>query len=357
MQLKKLLLPPVVGVITICPITLASCGEQPGDLITVTDMLGDSIQIKQNPDKVACVSRTTYDLLIAFGLKDKVDGAYAPIYDNPWVETIYPESKNDYRYDYNESYETFITRNVDLAFAPEKYISDGLKQHGIKALCISLYGNPTFDTWTHFYADTIATLWNYDFVKPNVEKWENDVDTAIEEIKGQLSKHKNEPKKKVFYVRGDRNEGIEYTDTKGSFTEFAFRTLGFDYAGSNLTNPRPSKEQVLSFKPDIFFIGGKFQNKLVEQLKNDSEYKLLDAVKNNQIYTIPVGLTMFEQLSAMTPVFLYDIANKAYPDIFEYDISQMIKTTIKQYFNKDLTDQEIQYMQEGKDANGKDLSE
>ena len=76
---------------------------------------------------------------------DKIDGAYKTIYDNPWTEVFYPQSINEYRYAYQESYETFITRGVDLVFAPEKYISDGLKEHGVNALCVSLYGNPTFE--------------------------------------------------------------------------------------------------------------------------------------------------------------------------------------------------------------------
>ena len=53
--------------------------------ITVIDMLGEKVQVKKNPEHVACVSRTTYDLLVAFGLGDRIDGAYKPILDNEWT--------------------------------------------------------------------------------------------------------------------------------------------------------------------------------------------------------------------------------------------------------------------------------
>ena len=337
-------------------LSLASCGTQEVDeQITLTDMLGDSITIEKNPDKVACVSRTTYDLLVAFGLGDKIDGAYTTIYDNPWTEVFYPQSKNEYRYAYNESYETFITRDVDLVFAPEKYISDGLKEHGVNALCVSLYGNPTFDNYVYYFADLVTQIWDSKEVKEKAEAWKNKVNTAITDITTELKKH-NESEKKIMYVRGDKNKGIGYTDTKSSFTEFAFRSLGFDFAGKHFESNQPSQEAICEYNPDAFVIGGIYQNKLINALTNDSVYANLDAVKNNKVYTIPVGLTMFEQLSAVTPIFFYDMANKIYPNYFNYNVSQMIKDTVKEYFGTELTDEDVNNILNGKDRNGKDLA-
>ena len=335
---------------------LASCTKNKiNDPITLTDMLGDKITIEKNPDKVACVSRTTYDLLVAFGLGDKVDGAYKGIYDNSWTEVFYPESKNEYRYAYNESYETFISRDVDLVFAPEKYISDGLKEHGVNALCVSLYGNPTFDNYVYYFADLVTQIWDSEDVKTKAEAWKNKVSTAISDITTELDKH-NEPEKKIMYVRGDKNKGIGYTDTKASFTEYAFRSLGFDFAGKHFDTNQPSQEAICDYNPDAFVIGGIYQNKLVNTLKNDSVYANLDAVKNNKIYTIPVGLTMFEQLSAVTPIFFYDMANKIYPEYFNYDVSKMIKDTVEEYFGTTLTNQDIENILNGKDKDGNDLA-
>ena len=65
---------------------------------------------------------------------------------------------------------------------------------------------------------------------------------------------------------------------------------------------------------------------------------------------------MFEQLSAVTPIFFYDMANKIYPDYFNYDISRMLKDTVKEYFGTDLTDNDVDNIFNGKDRNGKDLA-
>ncbi|MCQ3035972.1 MAG: ABC transporter substrate-binding protein, partial [Bacilli bacterium] len=340
--------------------SITSCGLKSSvtptdETITVTDMLGDSITIKKNPKKVACVSRATFDLLVSFGLGDKIDGAYYSLLDNTWASVMYPQSANLYSYQYEESYETFITRGVDLVFAPEKYIADGLKEHGINALCVSLYGNPTFDNYVHFFSNLVTKLWDDPIVAQKAKAWDNKVDKAINDVKSELEKH-NVEQKKIFYVRGDKNKGIGYTDTKASFTEYAYRSLGFDFAGSHFESNKPSAEAIVEYNPDAFVIGGIYQNKLIETLKTTEPYIQLDAVKNNKIYTIPVGLTMFEQISVMTPIFFYDQANKIYPEYFNYDIGSLVKDTVKDCFGSELSDTQISYMLNGKNANGEDLA-
>ena len=342
--------------------TLASIGAFTGcfnkgnqnEQISVTDMLGETVKITKNPKKVACISRTTYDLMVAYGLGDKIDGVYGPILDNSWTSLIYPGSNKHYSYGYENSYELFMSRGVDLVFAPEKYIADDLKSHGIPALNVSLYGNPTFDNYVTFFSQLVTKIWDNDEVKIKAADWENKVTTAISDIKSELGKHEL-PKQKVFYIRGDKDKGIGYTDQRGSFTEYAYRIMGFDYVGSNLTTNKPSAEEIVNSNPDIFVAGGIYQNKHVEELKTTEPYKLMDAVKNNKIYTIPNGFTAFEQLSAMTPIFFYDQANKIYPDYFNYDISFMIKTTIKEYFGTELTDSQVLYMQKGLNPQGGSL--
>ena len=317
-------------------------------------MVGSTITINKNPKKVACISRTTYDLLVAYGLGDKIDGAYKGTLNNDWVPLIYPESKNHYVYEYNNSSELFLSRGVDLVFAPEKYIADDLNQHGIPALCVSLYGNPTFADCVTFLSQLVTKIWDGDDIKTKAANWENKVTTAINDVTTELAKH-DITKKKVFYVRGDKDRGVEYTDTKGSFTEYAYGLMGFDFIGSTLTTPQPSKEEIMAQNPDIFVCGGQYQNKNIELLKTQEPYINLDSVKNGKVYNIPIGFTAFEQLSAMTPIFFYDQANKIYPEYFSYDIQSMVKTTVKEYFGTDLSNDQVSYMLDGLNPEGGSL--
>ena len=131
--------------------------------------------------------------------------------------------------------------------------------------------------------------------------------------------------------------------------------MGFDFVGASLTTTNPSIEEVVAQNPDVFVCGGQYQNKNLNILKTEEPYTNLDAVKNNKVYNIPIGFTAFEQLSAMTPIFFYDQANKIYPEYFSYDISSMVKTTIKEYFGTDLTNTQVDYMLNGLNPQGGSL--
>ena len=351
---KKTLMPLLVVLASIGAITGCSNKEEQQEQISVTDMVGTTITINKNPKKVACISRTTYDLLVAYGLGDKIDGAYKGTLNNAWVPLIYPESKGHYVYDYQNSSELFLSRGVDLVFAPEKYIADDLNAHGVPALCISLYGNPTFDNYVTFLSQIVTKIWDGDDVKTKAAAWETKVNTAINDVKTELAKHEI-TKQKLFYVRGDKDKGVGYTDTKSSFTEYAYRMMGFDFVGASLTTTNPSKEEIVAQNPDVFVCGGQYQNKNLNSLKTEEPYINLDAVKNNKVYNIPIGFTAFEQLSAMTPIFFYDQANKIYPDYFNYDITSMVKATVKEYFGTDLSDDQVSYMLNGLNPEGGSL--
>lgn len=130
------------------------------ETVTVVDMLGERVTVKKNPTKVACASRTTYDLLIAFGVVESIDGVYYSLLENEWASVFDEDAEKRYSLSYEESYETYLSHGVDIVFAPEKYIADGLKEHGIKALNVSLYGNPDFSNYVYFFADLVKQIWD-----------------------------------------------------------------------------------------------------------------------------------------------------------------------------------------------------
>ena len=332
-------------------ISIAGCQQPSNDeTVTVTDMLGEQVTVKKNPKKVACASRTTYDLLIAFGLADCIDGVYYSLLSNEWSSVFDSRSNERYSLAYQESYETYLSRGVDIVFAPEKYIADGLKEHGVKALNVSLYGTPDFSGYVYFFADLVKQIWDSEEVAQKVDAWKDKMQSAISNIQTELAKH-NDAQRTVYYVRGDKNNGVGYTDTIGSFTEYAYRVLGVTPLNDQFNTNKPSAEEVCAQNPDVFVVGGIYQKTLINALQEEP-YKNLDAVKNGQVFNIPIGLTMFEQLGVFSPVFLYDQANKLYPDYFEFDVKTQIQELSREFFGVELTDAEVQNMLNGLSREG-----
>lgn len=335
-------------------ITIISCGSSiQEDKITVKDMLGNEIKVKKNPKKVGCVSRTTYDLLIAFGLSDYIDGVYSTLLENEWAEVFDSKSSLRYSLAYEESYETFISRGVDLVFAPEGYIANNLNEHGVTALCVSLYGNPDYSNYVYFFADLVKELWDDENVHQRVDKWKSNLSKTINEIQTKLQDYEGD-KRTLYYVRGDKNKGIGYTETVGSFTQYAYQVLGMIPLHDRFETNKPSAEEICAQNPDVIVIGGRYQKSLINLLQEEP-YCNLDVVKNNQIYNIPIGLTMFEQLSVFSSVFLCDQANKLYPNIFDYDVKTQIQELSKEFFNINITDEEANNMLNGLSREGNSL--
>ena len=335
--------------------TLISCvGENTDDTVTVTDMLGETQTVKKNPTKVACASRTTYDLLVAFGLGDCIDGVYYSLLENEWSGVFDENAASRYSLAYEESYETYVSRGVELVFSPEKYITDGLREHGITALNVSLYGTPSFDGFVYYFADLVKQIWDSKEVAERVDAWKAKMADTVSAIQTELAKHDGESRT-VYYVRGDKNRGIGYTDTVGSFTEYAYRVLGMTPLNDRFDSNKPSAEEICAQDPDVFVVGGIYQKTLLEQLTTTEPYKNLDAIKNGSYYNIPIGLTMFEQLSVFSPAFLMDQANKLYPEYFNFDVEGEIKSLAKYFFNAELTDAEVANMLNGLSRGGESL--
>jgi len=138
----------------ILPFLLLACNndKKESKTVTITDMVGDVVEIPKNPEKVAVLARSAVDMLVAFGLGEKITGVYYTIFDNEWAGILYPGINNYHKYDYNTTIETYFTHNVDLVFCPEQYLAENLREHGIPAVTVSQYGNPNYDNYVFFFA-------------------------------------------------------------------------------------------------------------------------------------------------------------------------------------------------------------
>ncbi len=340
-----------IVLVLILSVILMSCNveERYTDIIVI-DMVGDEVALQTNPSNVAVIARTAADMMIGFGLGDRVDGMYYSILDNPWVREIYPNVSSYHSYDYNESVELFLSREVDLVLAPEQYIAEELRASGVNAITVSLYGNPTYDDYLFYLADLIKQIWPS--TENKVNQWKDELQEALDAVTDILELQ-NIPKRTIYYVRGDKDKGIGYTDTGYSLLESIYNTfLNMTYLGREFESNKPSTEEIMAINPDVVVIGGIYQKKLINQINTEEPYNLLDAVINNDIYNIPVGFVMWEQNSVVLPIFVYDQANKLYPSLFDFDIVTLTKQSYMYYFDYELTDAHVGYMIEGLSPEG-----
>lgn len=347
-SLNKIILSIILIALIIPTFLFTGCSNDKGDTITIIDMSGAEVEIPRSPKKVAAVSPSTGDLMIAFGLGDVLDGTYYSTLNNPWATEIYPEAEEFYGYDYDNSVETFVMRGVDLIFIPEPATAQMLREHGLNALCVRQFAEDGYDDYVFYFSEMIRQIWGKDkSVSQKIDMWQSDFTTALNTVKQTLNIHPEIKTQTLYYINGEKDRGLGYTDLGKSLLETVYAALKIDFICNRFESNRPSVEAVLEINPDIISIGGIYQKKRLNELFNTAPWNQIKAVQNDRVYNIPVGFVGFEQTCSASALFIYSQANQIYPDLFNFDMISLAKDCYEKYFGYKLTDEAAQNMIDG----------
>ena len=338
----------IVFILIITIVLFTGCEENGADTIKITDMSGAVVEIPCSPKKVAAVSPSTGDLMIAFGLGELLDGTYFSTLDNPWATEIYPEANKFYGYDYDNSVETFIMRGVDLIFIPEPATAQMLREHGLNALCVRQFAENGYDEYVFYFSEIIRKIWGSDkAVSEKIDMWQSDFITALNTVKNTLDAHPEIQTQTLYYINGEKDRGLGYTDLGKSLLETVYKVLKIDFVCNRFESNRPSVEAVLEINPDIISIGGIYQKKRLNELYSTQPWNQIKAVKENKVYNIPVGFVGFEQTCSASALFIYSQANQIYPELFDFDLVTLTQECLQKYFGYTLTDAAAQNLLNG----------
>lgn len=105
-------------------------------------------------------------------------------------------------------------------------------------------------------------------------------------------------------------------------------------------------EQVLEWNPDVIFISN-FTQAMPEDLYNNAisgnDWSTVQAVKDKRVYKLPLASYRTFTPGVDTPLTLLWHAQCMYPDLFkDLDMKQEFKDFYKNFFNYDLSDEEVQ---------------
>jgi len=118
--------------------------------------------------------------------------------------------------------------------------------------------------------------------------------------------------------------------------------------GAENSNAVVNMEQIYAWNPDVILITN-FTPAVPDDLYNNkiggNDWSSVNAVKNKQVYKMPLGSYRSYTPSADTPVTLLWIAQKVYPELFsDIDLVARVKQYYKELYNITLTDEQIKIM-------------
>lgn len=309
--------------------------------ISVTDALGRTIEFDQLPTRIMIVGKAAFMLLdaaylfpeaperiIAYELRSQTGLDF--------VKTVYPGDGSMTVIEQDSGPEQIAPLNPDLVMMKaylKEQLGDQVEKLGIKVVYLDL------ETPEQINKD-IQTLGQ---IFGNTER-ANELTALFDQSKTKVTDITSE----ISDEEKPSTLVLMYSD-KGGEVAFSFPTLNYfqttlvEMAGGiPVWKDLPADgwtvvtiEQIAAWNPDAIFIIH-YQGKaveVVENLKSDANWKLLDAVQNDRLYAFPLDFQSWDQPDTRWTLGLSWMAAKLHPDLFpSFDVIEEAKAFYRDFY-------------------------
>lgn len=321
---------------------------QNSSTITVVDHLGNEVTVPKNIDRIVIGSIYPMASVISifFDSAEKIVGMPQQCMtaaQNSLLSELYPEILNaetGYINGTDINIEALLELNPDIVIYNAADVQQGeiLRDAGIPAVAVSV------NKWDY---DAVETLENWinllSKVFPENEKGDlvkNYSDNVLSTINSRISTLDNDEIKDIFFL-------FQYTDTMIStsgnhfFGQWWADAVGANNVGKEIEKDNSvtvNMEQIYKWNPECILITN-FTTAQPETLYANEQWQEIDAIKNKQVFKMPLGMYRSYTCGVDTPVTLLWIAKTVYPELFE-DINITVETKkyYKDVFGIELTD-------------------
>lgn len=350
-----------VAVAEIAAETIAEASEN-AETHIVVDHGGNEVEVPNKIERIVVTDIFPIPAVLSvfFNSADKIVGI-APTSmsaaKNSLLSKIYPEILNanaDFMNGNVINVEELMKLNPDVVFYSENNNEqkEVLTKAGFCAIGISANGwhYDCIETLNHWlqtltevfkYSDDISILTER---SDKAQKMSNEIYDMIKERVSKLSK---EEKKRVFFLF-QYNDSTMLTSGKNFFGEWWAEAVGCINVAEELEKDNSvatNLEQVYAWNPDMIFITNfttALPKDLYENTIGNYDWSEVKAVKDREVYKLPLGMYRTYTPGIDTPITLLWFAKTAYPGLFsDVDLVKETREYYKNIFDVDLTDDEI----------------
>ena len=320
----------------------------------VTDHAGNSVEVPNviNRIVVADIYPMASVLTVFFDSAEKIVGMAAPCMSaakNGLLGELYPEilnAKTDFIDGTNVNIEELLKLNPDVVFysAGSKEEGEVYKNAGIPAIAISpgKWGYDAIETLNQ-WIETLVQLFPENDKSKIVRAYSEKTYKMVQERVSGLS---DADKVKVFFLFQYSDSNI-MTSGKKFFGQWWCDAIGAKNAAEELEKDNSvavNMEQIYAWDPELIFITN-FNTAKPDDLYNNTvgsyDWSEIEAVKNKQVYKMPLGMYRSYTCGVDTPVTLLWLAKTVYPSLFEdIDITAETKKYYQEVFGITLTDEQ-----------------
>ena len=365
--MKKIL--SVVLVLTMCA-SLAACGSSSQTATAasengthiVVDHGGNQVEVPNKIERIVVsdIFPIPAVLSVFFNSADKIVGVAPTSYSaakNSLFSQIYPEilnAKTDFMNGNTINVEELMKLNPDVVFYSENNNEqkEVLTKAGFCAIGISANGwgydcIETLNQWLKTLTEVFKYSDNIKVLTDRSEKAQKKSNEIYAMIKGRISKFTNEEKKRVFFLF-QYNDSTMMTSGKNFFGQWWADASGCLNVAEELSKDNSvatNLEQVYAWNPDMIFITN-FTTALPKDLYENTvgtyDWSEVKAVKEKEVYKLPLGMYRTYTPGIDTPITLIWFAKTVYPEMFEdVDLVKETRAYYQDIFGIQLSDEQI----------------
>lgn len=295
----------LLSVVLIVTMGLIGCSKKE---TVVTDREGNEVTLPNKMDRIISTAPSNTEVLVELGLADKLVAVDKYSSDVKGVPSDI--EKIDFRSPDPEAI---------IALEPDAIIASGHNKTGssddpfkvIKEAGISVFYIPSSDSIQGIY-DDIMFISEITNTKSKGEKIVDEMKAEIEKI-SEIGKTITDKKKVYFEIAPAPSI---YSFGNSTFLNEMIELVGAENIFKDESGwISPSEESILDKNPDVILTNVDYVDNPLESIKSRTGWENINAVKNNQVYSINKNSSSRPSQHIITA--LKEIATAVYPDKYE----------------------------------------
>lgn len=326
--------------------------EKTVEIRSIKDQNDRLVELPENIDRIATGRILPFPAVyfLATGSTDQIVGihpASKSAAETSMLGKMSPsllEAKTNFIQGNDINVEELLKLETDIVFVYgdnghkiDVYDAAGIKSVGIRTMSIA-EGNSveTLNSWL----ELLGSITDQEDRAKEIISYGRQIE---EEIQNKLLTVENKPKGLMIFTHSD---GKTVVSGKGFFGNYWLNATGaVDVAEDDINiKAAVDMEQLYTWNPEIIYVSNftdlqpqDFYNNTIE----GQDWSEVDAVKNKQVYKIPLGIYRWFPPSGDSPLMLQWLAQKNHPDLFTYDMGRVMAEFYAEYYGYDLSQEEI----------------
>lgn len=332
-------------------------GEPVAEEKVIQDQLGRDVTIPENTERIVVGGILPYfsTWYVGTNSTEEVVGLHPNAYnaaENSMLANISPEildASTDFVKNGEVNIEELMKVDPQIYFENssdektlEKVAEAGIPTVGLQTIQVA-DADPlaTFNSWLEITSDIKGGE-----VTERTDRFIEEGEKTQSMIDENLTDVEDKDKPRVMFLHQHSDKSIIVGGANFFSEKWIKATGGTDIVGDDGVEGQKevNMEQIYAWNPDIIYITNFTETQPDELLNNTfsgQDWSEVEAVKKGNVHKVPLGIYRWFPPNGDAPLMLKWMAQINHPELFDYDINEEIKNYYSDFYEYDLTDEDV----------------